>query len=548
MRPDPQFLTTETGQLGMSRGTTSRPLSATSALRLHRQRKESEQLALNELNVMTEQLLSIPQRLYESGIAKQQVAQLQQAMEAYTRLATITWEGVTTDTLGDIYNSSTYRQYFTGANRAVNALLQEAANVRPSIHEVIKLSTPLYWKSRIACYEASLLLWRTAIGINDQTSPDLILMGQAVESLRATVGLGGMSYAGIFLNRATNIITFIAGIGILAVFVAATASAYTVGQKSTGITFSIFTVFLLLFVGMTLWAASSSMYALQTVTGATYWRLFDRDDQFGRNVLTGWRWLIQSLFLVGLFGVAGIGIREIIISLPSSNGSIFSGPFLFYLDGFTLRIAPYLIAVAGIALAQPWIAALPVTVSYQVMLSSDLARGKEFIPIGRLPFLQPALQILVYHLFWLLAIISSVFVTTQMNLPTLLAYPHIHVTYLGVILLAAVVLLYGITIELPYRLGSHSYKQTRTATIAKLQYEAKGKLAEIGPYPTQVNDTQAFQLNVSRMEYLRMQSDDLTKMRMGPYRWWELVGSFITVTAGVVIIDNGREWISLLFR
>ncbi len=483
-----------------------------------RQRVETEQSVLSELNVFNEQLIAVPDRLKERGIARDQSAAYYDVVEAYAYLTTSAWHGFAEDRLDKIAREPDYRQMAVAVSRRISHLQQEAATPWPDESPPEHLPRPgLLWRTRVGLVRAALVRWRA--GLRAGTSADIMALGTAHNALNAAIGIIGMSDASLLLQRVLMVACLsIAGLMTAVLMLAATTSLL-LGQHST--------VLIPVAGAALVWWLAEWMLAvgpaqLWRFAGAARWRLESHAATVGALFLAIWRWF-WSLLTLGSFGLL------ITVAVMSPAGRL-----LLSAHGIRERIAllagpimPTVLALLGVTLLAPLWVHLPALIIEQLGLARQMASNLQRLPAARTIEAGSALRPLIWLTAIALGLVLS-FLQSQGGWPgtavhagqliTLFNIGQLPITPLAPATALIIIVLYLGAVEIPHRIGVERWRQHRLRQLAEQKHNVTQRLERLATTPNAAGDIPAVQYDVARLQFLQLQERDILKARGGPFR------------------------------
>lgn len=531
----------------------SQPL-VSGALRSRRQ-AEAAQQAQSELSVLTEQLLDLPDRLVTANMAQEKARQLQEAMEAFVELAALAWAGMAEGNFTEVAATPVYRQRAVAVTRRVSRLQQDAASITPSPEsdwsqpvpakpgaEAPSARRPLLWKLRIRIYQEALLAWRQGLHSGDGNGFNVPTLGLALEDLRAAVGYAGMSTTWIVFWRALVFLAiFFSGL-IAATTVGVAASSFVVGSGAPTGSLAVAAVALTAVWGYAVAMLMTTRVSLRFVMGATRWRLVEAESHVSQGLLAGWRGIVGTLALLGSLGTIGYA-GWLFTKTVQPGGALVDAPSLADLLRHALGVPLVILAGAlGVVVALPLLVSLPALLVYQSMLARELARGTQRPPHLRKVVLGSALPVLA---FWMLVGLTGVLAVAH-ALPSL-TQPFV-VTDFGQISLVAplalgiVVVLYLAAVGIPFAVGTRRWRVARLTDLGAQKRDLTARLAALAPDPALADDVTTAQYDVARLQYLRLQEDEINRVRPIPERFSALLLAFVIIALVALLLDNGLAW------
>ena len=543
--------------LRLSQPLTSNPLSPTGALRARRQ-TEAGQQATSELSVLTEQLLELPMRLRQAGLAAQKGRQLQEAMEAFTELAALAWSGLADGQLNEIAAQPLYRQRAVAATRRVSRLQQDTATSHPinegtwdtptlvALDRSVNRTGPL-WRFRTRLYHIALTTWRTALTTERAGAASAANVGTALEDLRAAVGFAGMGTAHIILWRLLIFFaTFFSGL-IAAVAIGVAASTLTLGLWSTAGTLTTVAVLMTLLWSYLLGFLIIGRTNARFIMGAVRWRLIERERHTSQGLLAGWNWVTTILALaaaIGTLGGAAWFIHQTL--LPGGALSTFTDlpSTLQHATGLPLRIV---VSAVGILLALPILVALPSLLIYQGMLGRELAKNSARAPQVRRTALGTALPLFAFHTLLVLTVVLAVVHQVAPLTQPLASWQRFQISWVTPFVAVTILLVYVVTIATPYRNGVRQWRQARLGGIQTQKRELSAKLDRLTDGSNMTEEVTTVQYDVARLQYLKLQEDEFGKASSTAFGVWEQIGALMIVLITALLVDNGLAWATQYF-
>jgi outer membrane murein-binding lipoprotein Lpp len=531
----------------------SQPL-VSGALRSRRQ-AEAAQQAQSELSVLTEQLLDLPERLQEAGLAREKARQMQEAMEAFVELAALAWAGMADGNFTEVAATPVYRQRAVAVTRRVSRLQQDAASATPLPEgdwsqptpprlgvETKTTHRPLLWRLRTRIAQEALFAWRQGLHSGDGNSFNVPTLGLALEDLRAAVGFTGMPTPWIVFWRALVFLAIFVGGLIAATTVGVAASGFVVGLGAPAGTLAVAAVALTAVWGYAVALLMTTRVSLRFVVGATRWRLVEAESHVSQGLLAGWHAIVGTLALLGSLGTIGYAGWRFAQTLQP-GGALVNAPTLVDLLRRVLGEPLMILAGAtGVVLALPILVALPALLIYQGMLAREMARGTPRPPQQRRVVLGSALPVLT---FWTLVGLAGVLALAR-AIPALMQ--SFVVTQYGQISPVAplaggiVVALYLAAVGIPFAVGTRRWRLAKLNDLAAQRRDLSARLAALAPDPALADDVTTAQYDVARLQYLRLQEDDINRIAPTPERPAALVLAFVIIALVALLLDNGLAW------
>jgi hypothetical protein len=541
----------------LSQPLVSTPLSPTGALRARRQ-AEAAQQALSELSVLTEQLIELPERLRQAGLARQKGQQLQEAMEAFTELAALAWSGIAEGRLNDVAATPLYRQRAVAATRRVSRLQQETTTSRPvnpaewdravqiELARARKRVGPL-WRLRTQRYLEVLGIWRAALQTERAGTANGMVLGNALEDLRAAVGFAGMQTAQIIFFRVVVFIALVFGGLVAATAIGVAASTLTLGLWNTAATLTTVAVGLTLLWSYLLGLFLLGRISLRFVLGAVRWRLIESESHTSQGLLSGWNWvaaLVAMLASIGTLGYAGWLLHFAFLPGGALHTVNSLTDALQHIVGTPLHIVT---SAVGVTLALPLLVALPSLLIYQGMLGRELAQSGARAAQARQLTLNVAMPLLVFHTLLVLTVAVAVARSIPGLTQPLFTLHGVQLSWIAPIVAVVIIGLYLFVIVRPYRVGMRRWRAARLGALQGQMRDLTTKLDQLGAAPTMPEEASAVQYDVARLQYLRLQAQEVTQTRRAPFGAAEQFGAFLLVLITALLVDNGLAWAARSF-
>lgn len=510
------------------------PLSPTGALRV-RQRIETTQQALSELGVLTEQLIALPERLQQNGVAREQWLALHDALTVFTELAALAWDGLAEDRLDQLATTPRYRQYVTAATRRINRLQQEAAT--PKTLPTAAAHGGPFWSWRTRVYQQALEQWRGALRRSLGGAPGVFALGTALEALRAATGQTALSGLSLVLQRALVVIAIALGVlTILTALVTGAALYYNNAGGRAALVLGAGALTLAAWSGV-LWLleGEGSLWAL---AGAVRSRLREREGDAGQAALALWRWVWLPLALAGDLVAVG-GAAWLLASDPARWGLAgLGGDFNRAMAALAGKPLDLLLAVTAVTLAAPLVVLLPFSMAYQGALAADLASDAARLPVGRRVALPFALRTLIWHLLPLLAGGLAAARLAGLDGGVLLRYGVGRVSWLAVVALGIILAGYYGLVEIPYRVGNGRWLRARLAVLEAQKREIAARLDRMEASAALLSDVPAVQYDVARLQFLQLQADDAARQSGMPISLRARLLALVLLIVVALLLDN----------
>lgn len=535
----------------MSGSMPSRPLTATGKLR-EQQRVEATRQAMTELSVLTEQLIELPDRLESSGIAKERAPQLQEAMEHFLLLANTAWEGMADNRFDEIVTTTLYRQRAVAASRRISRLQQEAASTFATTSvegKVADKPNGPFWHARVKLYERALLPWRDALKAGTATPKDIFALGDALESVRAAVGLAGIGTLSFLIFRIITWVGLIVGGFAASLAVAVASSALTLRAPIEQSSLVITSAALALWWGFTIWALVASNRNLWKIQGTVRMRLHEREYHTSQGMLAGWRWFSSVAVTLGMFGAIGYAgwliHYEVLPDAPLRQAGSFDA-VIVALAGSPLTI---IVGLAGVLLLAPFIISLPVTLTYQGMLAQAMVRNTARLPVARRSVIRPALHTLTLHLLLLFLVVGAIVprVVPNYAVHVLASWMSLRVTAEAAIGAGIVLVGFLVLIEIPYRFGQTRWRSAKVAQVSGQRTELSTKLERLGPEPSAATDANALAYDVNRLRFLEIHERSIRRMRGSAFPWLDRLAALAIIVIVALLLDNGLAQLAQRF-
>ena len=537
--------------------TTSNPLSPTGALRARRQ-TEAGQQATSELGVLTEQLLELPGRLRQAGLAQQKGRQLQEAMEAFTELAALAWSGLAEGQLNEIAALPIYRQRAVAATRRVSRLQQDTATSRPITEGTWDLPAPItqersvnrtgpLWRYRIRLYQIALSTWRAALTTERAGTASGANLGTALEDLRAAVGFAGMGTVQIVMWRLLAFLAvFFSGL-IAAIAIGVAASTLTLGLWSTAGTLTTVAVLLTFIWSYMLGLLLIGRTNARFIMGAVRWRLIENERHTSQGLLAGWNWVTTMVALCAALGTIG-GAGWLMYQAFLPGGALHPitdlQSTLQHATGLPLHIVA---SATGILLVLPLIVALPSFLMYQGMLGRELAKNSARPPQVRRVALGTALPLFVFHTLLVLTVVLALAHQVTLLTQPLVSWQRFQLSWVTPLVIATVVILYYQMIATPFRNGVRQWRQARLGGIQTQKRDLSAKLDHLTDGSNTTEEVTAIQYDVARLQYLKLQEDEFGKASGTAFGPWEQIGALVIILITALLVDNGLAWAAKYF-
>lgn len=510
--------------------------------------------AINELNVLADEIIKLAGELEQSGLARIHAGAFFAVARHYGELARLAWLSVAAERLEQDGASPDYRHLAIGVAREVTRLRRESDVAASNEQFPLPRRRPYLWRARSGAIIRGLRGWQLALA----APADPQRMGLALFELRGALSIAAappLEYSLLtLLTGAALILTPLSG---LAAGLAVIASALS-GQPVMAASFALVTILALMLWAILLLLTSRGRVTLgETLAGACFSDTRSTcNGRAGSQViavaLRVW-WLLVGVggaaLTLGALGVSGYALARLPQFAPLVGGSPQSAVAgVWQAAGLLAVITVPAAAVATVALVA---LALPALLIAALRLAAEMASARRWAPGARRYALVPALATLAWltgalaPLAWLLANRLGL---DQRSLEIGSGGVGFILSGRSILVALALLLPYLALIEAPFRLGLSGWRRAwlRDLRTRRMTIEAHVRRLSAPDPRTGVPDTsdetlRAMQYDLVLLQFYSARISEAERAATSPLGLGGSVALLIIVALGAALLDGGAH-------
>ncbi|MDE3229265.1 MAG: hypothetical protein KGO05_05250 [Chloroflexota bacterium] len=514
--------------------------------------------ALNELNVLADEIIKLAAELEASGLARIHAGAFYAVARHYGELARLAWLSVAAERLEQDGADSEYRHLAIGVAREVTRLRRESDVAASNEQFPLPRRHPYLWSVRAGAIVRGLRGWQLAL----TTPADPQWMGLALFELRGALSVAAtppLDYS--LLAALTGVALTLTPLSGLAAGLAAIASALG-GQPVMAASFALVTVLALMLWAILLLLTSRGRITLsETLAGACFSDTRSTcngraGSQFIAVALRAW-WLlvgvVGSALTLGALGVSGYALARLPRFAPLLGGAPQSAAAgVWQAAGLLAVVAAPAAAVATVALL---VAALPALLVAALRLAAEMAGSRRWAPAARRYTLVPALATLAWltgalaPLAWLLANRLGL---EQWAVEIGAGGVGFILSGRAILVALALLLPYLALVEAPFRLGLGGWRRawlrdlrTRRTTIEAHVRRLSAPDPRTGVPDTSDETLRAMQYDLVLLQFYSARISEAERASASPLGLGGSVALLIIVALGAALLDAGPHALTL---
>ena len=511
--------------------------------------------AINELNVLAEELITLARELEQSGLARMHRAAYFEIVGRYGELARQAWLSIAAERLEQDGASQEYRQRVIGIARDITRLQRESDVAASNEQFPLPRRRPYLWRRRARIIARGLRTWQAAL-----VAPvDPQRMGLALFELRGALNTASVASTEFsLLGLLTGTALWLTPLSGLAAGLVSLANALT-RQPLAAASFALVTLLtFMLWTIMLLLTSRGRATLAETLAGISF-----SPTRSACNGRAGSRFIGVAMrlwwLLIGWVGVlltlaALVGSGLALARLPQLAPLIHSLPRtpiagLLQAGGLLALIAAPAATVATAALVA---LAAPALLVSALRLAGEMAGARRWVPTARRYALTPALATLAYltgalvALAWLLA---SRLGLAQAALATVtLGHFHLVMSERAPLLALALALPYLALIEAPFRLGLGAWRRAwlRDLRARRTTIEAHVRRLSAPDPRTGAPDTgdetlRAMQYDLVLLQFYTARIAEAERASAAPLSLGGALALLIIFVVGALLLDGGAH-------
>lgn len=502
--------------------------------------------AISELNVLARELIALPALLEASGLAPTSRRSYLDAIQAYSGLAQIAWEAVAEERLEQSGAEAAHRQQAIAVARRVSQLQHESRTVSSNTQFQLPRKRPAQWRRRVALANKGIHAWQDRLA----PTPDPRLMGRGLLMLRGYLGLaaaGRLELALLGLLTGTTLtLLVLAALGAGFAIAAGLAGS---GADPIAVVAGFAALFAWLF---TLVLANRGPLPLGLLLGAAIFSptYTTRNVGLGSRAVTillrAWWLLISLITMLATLGALALGIRAVVLEgLPASPPAN-----AIQATGFAAHLLAVVFApAAAVSFAGFVLLALPVYLLAALRCAAELRGGASWVADARRYALGPALGALVPVTSALAAGIWLATTAANWQQHTLVAAriggADLPLTLRGLALFLTLTLPYLLLLELPYRLGTRTWRRGWLRDLAERRADVESHVRrlsvpnpESGTQDTSDENLRAMQYDLVLLQFYQSKLDEIRRTASTPFAPLSLLAALVIFAVASLLLDG----------
>ncbi|HEU5440979.1 MAG TPA: hypothetical protein VFU88_16960 [Ktedonobacterales bacterium] len=503
--------------------------------------------AISEMNVLARELIALPALLEASGLAPTNRRSYLDTLQTYSGLAQIAWEAVAEERLEQSGAEAAHRQQAIAVARRVSQLQHECRTLSSNSQFQLPRKRPAQWRRRVALANKGIHAWQDRIA----PTPDPLLMGRGLLMLRGYLGL---AVAG---RLELALLSLLTGTTLTLLVLAALGAGFTIAAGLAGSGADLIAViagFAALFAWLfTLLLSNRGPLPLGMLLGATVFSPTRTTRNVGLGsrpvaaLLRAW-WLLMSLAaMLAALAALALGVRAVVLEgLPTA-------PPANAIQATSL--AAHLLAVvfapaAAVSFAGFVLLALPAYLLAALRSASELRGGASWVADARRYALGPALGALTFVTIVLAAGVWLATTTANWQQHALavarLGDADMPLTLRGLALFLVLALPYLLLLELPYRLGTWTWRRGWLRDLAERRADVESHVRrlsvpdpESGTQDTSDENLRAMQYDLVLLQFYQGKLDEVRRTPSGPFALFSLLAALVLFAVTALLLDAG---------
>lgn len=511
--------------------------------------------AINELNVLAGELITLAGELELSGLARIHGGAYLETARRYGELARLAWLSVAAERLEQDGATQEYRQRVVSIARDITHLRREGEVAASNTQFPLPPRRPYLWRTRVDAITRALDLWQASL-----TAPaDPQRMGAALFDLRGA--LNGASAPAIeysLLKTLTTAALWFTPLSGVAAGLASIANALSLHPVAATSFALVMLLAFMLWTSLLLLTSRGRVTLLETLAGTCFSKTRSACNGRGGSwavavALRLW-WLliggVGSLLTLGALVGSALAIDQFQLLAPVLQGESLAPVSAIQLAAGLLGVvvAPAaLVASAAIAAL-----ALPTFLVSAGRFARELGGSRRWVASARRYALAPALGTLAYLTGALVA--GAWLLADRLHLPQMTLATHdignglspITLSARALLLALALALPYLAGIELPFRVGLESWRRVwlRDLHTRRVTIEAHVRRLSAPDPRTGIPDTSAETLRAMQYDLVLLQfyTARITEAERASSSPFGLAGSLALlgiVLLGALLLDGG---------
>jgi hypothetical protein len=550
-----------TNQMARTRSTGSpsippRPPSITAQMRAVAPPDVARQ-TIDEQKMLASELLTLPDALETSGLAKTHESSYIGVLRSYVKLADETWLAIAEERLEQSGADPVYRQNAITVARLMSRMRNESQLAANNTQFQLPRKRPFLWRRRVRLHQAGLLNWQSHLNI--PANPRA--MGSALARLRGATALAQASGLELLL---WSLFPAVVGDVLLALLLGLIVSL--IGVLAAGATATVGALALDAVVTLALWLALALvvrrgparldyLYALSVLSPLRSPRAGTPGSPILAGLLRAWGVLLPAAGLLGMAGTLGYSIWQETqrnITLPTQA-----------LDWVALvgsLISRAIVLPALVGLAAVGVLALPFLLLTAVRFVGELGGNIGWVPAARRYALTPALHVLGLLAAGAIAVLAnfsrelglSSVVLASVNVGSLTEA--ISLQTIALFVIPALLLLAGA--DIPFRVGVVRWRNHWLRELTARRTDLDGHVRRLsaadpqtGMQDTSDENLRAMQYDMVLLQFYTTRTDETRRVSSAPYGWLVGIGVVLLLAVVALLVDGvAQQFANLLLN
>lgn len=509
---------------------------------------------LDEQKMLAGELLTLPDAIETSGLAKTHERAYFETVRAYADLADATWLAVAEERLEQTGAEEVYRQSAIAIARRITRMRNESQLAANNTQFPLPRKRPLFWRRRVRLHRDGLRAWQARLN----APADARAMGAALAYLRGTTALAEASNFELLL---WSLLPSVAGdavmilwLGLVLALIAVIAQGMVAPVGALALAASV-TLGVRLLLELLLRKGPARLdhqFALSVFSSLRSPRAANPGSRIIAVLLRGWGILLGTAGLIGIPVALGYSIWQLLqkpITLPTLP--------LGWLGLSGNLIARAMLLPTEVAAAAVGALALPVLLLSALRYIGELGGNIGWVAAGRRYALAPALQVLAFLAAGTVAALvalAPIRPLTNMTLVRLHAgsLPEVVTLQTAALFLApALVLLIGL--DIPYRVGIFRWRRYWLAELATRRAEIDAHVRRLsaldpqtGTQDTSNENLRAMQYDMVLLQFYTTRTDETRRVSSAPYGLFTFIGVILLLAAVALLTDGLAQQIAHL--
>jgi hypothetical protein len=510
------------------------------------------------MTTLADQLLVLFDEIPTAGLIRQNRRPMHQYVQTYFRMADGVWEALATDKLDELTSNPGY-------TIIADALEQKLLSIHDDCQQADQhpqARGSRLWRRRVRLYSRSLLEWKRCLdtGVTGKL-PDPTACGRTLYRAHSRIGLAGINGFDYLLITGLPLLGMLTSL-LLAVLFGVMNVLMPVGLPRSlvpTILAGLSTIFIL-------WFSAGGSSTLPLIAGYTLTQrqsmLFTRTLRASVNAKTslGLRRIVLRVLLTtfGLLLAAALAAVLVITGLVAAvfftephTGSQDIGSYLANIAqanlGQNFQIDPMfttlLFPIIGLLLTALFF--LPFTLSVQASLVRALLGHPTRSPETRRSALQPALEVLSFHITTLLFIVILANSIANLGADTLLPAGWPLVSARLLVYIAALLVPYLLLVYVPFREGITRWQNAMLHELALRRNEIAQRLSRVQPQSNEQADLRTIQEYLT-WQYYRTQETEVKETSSAPFSFERSTLVVILAILGAIALEQINQLLHTL--